>query len=58
MLTQTLRKPAAAGLVAAPQARGGGYDLTPLGRSLLDPLTALTAWAEQHADELADPLGT
>lgn len=58
MLTQTLRKLAAAGLVAAPEVRGGGYDLTPLGRSLLDPLTALTEWAEQHADELAGPPGT
>ena len=58
MLTQTLRKLAAAGLVAAPAVRGGGYDLTPLGRSLLDPLNALTQWAEQHADELAGPPGT
>jgi len=58
MLTQTLRKLTASGLVAAPAVRGGGYDLTPLGRSLLNPLTALTEWAERHAGELADALGT
>jgi len=58
MLTQTLRKLTASGLVEAPAVRGGGYDLTPLGRSLLDPLTALTEWAERHAGELADARGT
>ena len=48
MLTVTLRK-----LVDRPQLRGGDYSLTDLGESLMGPLTALTAWAEQHADDLA-----
>ncbi|GAA4925070.1 HxlR family transcriptional regulator [Actinomycetospora succinea] len=53
MLTQTLRRLAGAGLVERPATRGGEYRLTDLGVSLLGPLTALTAWAEEHADELA-----
>ena len=53
MLTQTLRRLADAGLVARPGVRGGEYALTGLGESLLGPLTALTAWAEEHASELA-----
>jgi DNA-binding HxlR family transcriptional regulator len=53
MLTQTLRRLTDAGLVARPAARGGDYALTDLGVSLLGPLTALTAWAEEHAHELA-----
>lgn len=28
------------------------YALTPLGRSLLDPVSALAAWVVDHADEL------
>lgn len=53
MLTQTLRRLAESGLVTRPAPRGAGYELTRLGESLLVPLTSLTEWAEQHADELA-----
>lgn len=53
MLTVTLRKLADSGLVDRPQVRGGDYALTALGESLMGPLTALTAWAEQHSDDLA-----
>jgi DNA-binding HxlR family transcriptional regulator len=28
------------------------YDLTPLGRSLLEPVSALAEWVLTHADEL------
>jgi DNA-binding HxlR family transcriptional regulator len=57
MLTQTLRRLADAGLVARPATRGGEYRLTKLGVSLLGPLTALTAWAEEHAEDLATARG-
>jgi DNA-binding HxlR family transcriptional regulator len=30
------------------------YELTPLGRSLLEPIAAYCAWADQHWDELLD----
>ncbi|GAA0403492.1 putative transcriptional regulator [Acrocarpospora corrugata] len=30
------------------------YDLTPLGRSILEPLAAMCAWTEDHWDELLD----
>ena len=30
------------------------YALTPLGRSLLEPLDALCAWTAEHWDELLD----
>ncbi|MFB4317816.1 winged helix-turn-helix transcriptional regulator [Actinomadura sp. 21ATH] len=30
------------------------YELTPLGRSMLEPLAAACAWAEEHWDELLD----
>ena len=53
MLTQTLARAVGSGLVVRPEHRGGDYSLTPLGTSLLGPLTALTEWAEAHADELA-----
>jgi DNA-binding HxlR family transcriptional regulator len=53
MLTVTLRKLVASGLVDRPQVRGGDYSLTALGESLMGPLAALTTWAEQHADDLA-----
>jgi DNA-binding HxlR family transcriptional regulator len=56
MLTKTLRKLEANGLaerrvlrVAPP---GVEYRLTPLGRTLLDPVRGLSRWAEEHADEL------
>lgn len=52
MLTQTLRRLEADGLVdrqvfpvVPPRVE---YQLTPLGRSLIDPLKALCRWAEQH----------
>jgi DNA-binding HxlR family transcriptional regulator len=56
MLTQTLRKLEASGLAerralrAAPP--GVEYRLTPLGRTLLEPVRSLSQWAEEHADEL------
>ncbi|MEU9023608.1 helix-turn-helix domain-containing protein [Actinomadura sp. NPDC048394] len=30
------------------------YELTPLGRSMLEPMAAACAWAEHHWDELLD----
>lgn len=54
MLSETLTKAVDSGLVARPAGRGGEYVLTSLGDSLLVPLTALTAWAEAHADDLAE----
>ena len=30
------------------------YELTPLGRTLRQPLTALGVWAEQHIEEVLD----
>jgi DNA-binding HxlR family transcriptional regulator len=58
MLTSTLRKLARSGLVKRPPVRGGDYALTVLGESLMGPLTALTAWAEQHTDDLASVAAT
>jgi DNA-binding HxlR family transcriptional regulator len=57
MLSQTLRKLTESGLIARPVVRGGEYALTDLGESLLGPLTALTAWAEQHTDDLVAAIG-
>jgi DNA-binding HxlR family transcriptional regulator len=57
MLTQTLRRLTTSGLVARPAVRGGDYALTGLGESLLGPLTALTAWAEEHTDDLVAATG-
>lgn len=56
MLTQTLRDLQSDGLVArqvyptVPPAVE--YSLTPLGRSLLDPIYALTQWAEQNMENV------
>lgn len=56
MLSQTLRNLQCDGLIArqvfptVPPAVE--YSLTPLGRSLLDPLMALSAWAEKNMDEV------
>ena len=56
MLTQTLRKLEANGLVerrvlcTAPP--GAEYRLTPLGRTLLEPVRSLSRWAEEHTDDL------
>ena len=58
MLTQTLRKLEANGLVerrvlcTAPP--GAEYRLTPLGRTLLEPVRSLSRWAEEHADDLLE----
>jgi DNA-binding HxlR family transcriptional regulator len=56
MLTQTLRKLQRGNLVqrrALPTAPAGAeYRLTPLGESLLGPVSVLARWAEEHADEL------
>jgi DNA-binding HxlR family transcriptional regulator len=56
MLTQTLRSMEEDGLVARkvypvvpPMVE---YSLTPLGRSLIEPLSAVRRWAEQHLPQL------
>jgi DNA-binding HxlR family transcriptional regulator len=58
MLTQTLRKLERNGLVQARRLRtapaGMEYSLTELGRTLLEPVRALSRWAEQHTDALLD----
>jgi DNA-binding HxlR family transcriptional regulator len=58
MLTQTLRRMAAEGLVerevldrVPPHVE---YSLTPLGRTLETPLVAICEWAMAHLDELRD----
>ncbi|HLW02576.1 MAG TPA: helix-turn-helix domain-containing protein [Ktedonobacterales bacterium] len=57
MLTQTLRDLERNGLVqrvvypvVPPWVE---YSLTPLGKSLLEPIKALSTWAEAHMDEVA-----
>jgi DNA-binding HxlR family transcriptional regulator len=56
MLTQTLRGLERDGLVTrtvhAVVPPRVDYALTPLGVSLLGPITALTAWAGEHIDEV------
>ena len=58
MLTQTLRKLEANGLVERRVLRtappGVEYRLTPLGRTLLEPVRGLSRWAEEHTDELLE----
>ena len=58
MLTQTLRKLEANGLVERRVLRtappGAEYRLTSLGRTLLEPVRALSRWAEEHAGELLE----
>ena len=49
MLTQTLRKLERNGLVEHDPPE---YALTGLGRSLLDVVSALASWAEEHTDEV------
>jgi DNA-binding HxlR family transcriptional regulator len=57
VLTQTLRRLESSGLVrrrairAAPP--GAEYALTPLGESLVEPVSVLARWAEQHAEQVA-----
>ena len=49
VLADPLRRLLANGLLM----RGGAYDLTPLGRSLVEgPLTALAHWAVAHGDDV------
>jgi DNA-binding HxlR family transcriptional regulator len=58
VLTQSLRGLERDGLISRTVHPGPQphveYELTPLGRSLLDPLDAACAWAEEHWDELLD----
>lgn len=51
-LTKSLRGLERDGLVS--RVAGLGYELTPLGRSILPPLDAMCAWAREHWDELID----
>ena len=58
MLTQTLRRLEQRGLVsrrAYPEVPPRvDYELTPLGRTLIDPIQALTSWAERNGDALLE----
>jgi DNA-binding HxlR family transcriptional regulator len=61
MLTQTLRSLEADGFVTRtvhptipPRV---DYDLTPLGRSLAEPITALRQWTETHINEIEQARG-
>jgi DNA-binding HxlR family transcriptional regulator len=58
VLTESLRTLVADGLVEridyAEQPPRVEYRLTSLGRSLLEPLNAVRAWAEQHVDDMLD----
>jgi DNA-binding HxlR family transcriptional regulator len=58
MLTQTLRKLESNGLVERRALRtappGAEYRLTELGCTLLEPVRALSRWAEEHADALLE----
>jgi DNA-binding HxlR family transcriptional regulator len=58
MLTQTLRKLETNGLVERRALRtappGAEYRLTVLGRTLLEPVRALSQWAEEHTGELLE----
>lgn len=58
VLTQSLRALARDGLITrtdhAEPVRRVEYELTPLGRSLLDPMAAACGWAREHWDELLD----
>lgn len=56
VLTQTLRAMERDGLITrriyAEVPPRVEYDMTPLGRSLHDPIRAITDWAEDHIDEV------
>lgn len=58
MMTRSLRSLERDGLVARTVYEGlpqrVEYALTPLGRSMLEPLRAACAWAAEHWDELLD----
>ncbi|MFE3057848.1 winged helix-turn-helix transcriptional regulator, partial [Nocardia sp. NPDC059239] len=58
VLTQTLRRLQSNGLIdrqqyaeAPPRVE---YSLTPLGRTLQEPIAMLTEWAQVHGEELVD----
>jgi DNA-binding HxlR family transcriptional regulator len=59
MLTQTLRRLEDNGLVARRRLPGAPpgveYRLTALGETLLEPVRALSRWAEEHTEELGHP---
>lgn len=56
VLTRSLRTLARDGLIVrtAHPAQRVEYALTPLGRSLLEPMNAACAWAQEHWEELLD----
>ncbi|MFI6599071.1 winged helix-turn-helix transcriptional regulator [Nonomuraea sp. NPDC050536] len=57
VLTQSLRGLERAGFVARTVHDDGmrvEYELTGLGRSMIEPINAVCAWAEEHWDELID----
>jgi DNA-binding HxlR family transcriptional regulator len=58
VLTQSLRRLERDGLISrtvhADPRSGTEYALTPLGRSMLEPLNAACEWAAEHFDELLD----
>jgi DNA-binding HxlR family transcriptional regulator len=55
VLTQSLRSLERDGFITRTQdVRRVTYELTALGRSLLEPLRLLCTWAEDHWDELLD----
>ena len=57
VLTQTRRRLEGSGLVRRRAIRsappGAEYALTDLGESLIEPVTVLARWAEQHAEQVA-----
>ena len=56
VLTQTLRRLEVHGVLNREEASGGAvrYAITPLGESLLGPVTALAEWAHDNAEAVAD----
>ncbi|GAA2212258.1 helix-turn-helix domain-containing protein [Nonomuraea monospora] len=56
VLTQTLRRLQEYGLVErrAEAPRRVEYSLTDLGRTLIEPIEVLTAWARDHGEAIAD----
>lgn len=56
VLTETLRRLQGYGLVErrAGSARSITYGLTELGRTLIEPIEALTAWGRDHGADVAD----
>ncbi|MFF0152377.1 winged helix-turn-helix transcriptional regulator [Micromonospora sp. NPDC005203] len=58
VLTQSLRSLERDGLITrtvlTEVARHVEYELTPVGRSMLEPIAVVCAWTERHWDELLD----